>query len=450
MGCDMLYLECRAGISGDMFVAALLDLGADEEVVRRALDSLPLRGFRTVISRVSKAGLDACDFAVILDEEYENHDHDMTYLYGADSHAAVRERSDGDHRHTEEHGHGHGHTAHSHEVPHAHRGMAEIMDILHAAVLTERARELAIRIFTILGEAEAAAHGTTLEQVHFHEVGAVDSIVDVVAAAVCLDNLEIDAVVVPVLYEGVGHIRCQHGMMPVPVPAVTHIVSRHRLRLHIMPHVGEYVTPTGAAIAAAICTHTSLPDEFELRKIGIGAGKRTQEVPGLLRGLLIRPMAQQRTETDRICKLETNLDDCTGEALGYAMEQLLEAGARDVYCTPVYAKKNRPAHLLTVLCDVPLVPVMEEILFAETTTIGIRRTTMKRSVLSRRIRTVNTSLGCVRVKECAVPVRRGTEGTAGRITRCYPEHDSIDELCKRTGRAYQDVYRCVMKELPAM
>ena len=161
-------------------------------------------------------------------------------------------------------------------------------------------------------------------------------------------------------------------------------------------------------------------------------------------------MAQQRTETDRICKLETNLDDCTGEALGYAMARLLEAGARDVYCTPVYAKKNRPAHLLTVLCDVPLVPVMEEILFAETTTIGIRRTTMKRSVLSRRIRTVNTSLGCVRVKECAVPVRRGTEGTAGRITRCYPEHDSIVELCKRTGRAYQDVYRCVMKELPAM
>ena len=178
-----MYLECQSGISGDMTVAALLDLGADEEVLKKALSSLPVSGFQIQISRVKKAGLDVCDFDVLLDKVHENHDHDMEYLHG----------------HSHEHSHNHSAHAHHH---HVHRGMKEIMDILNAAALTDRARATAVRIFTILGEAEAKAHGTTLEEVHFHEVGAVDSIVDIVSVAVCLDNLGIEEVIVPEICEG--------------------------------------------------------------------------------------------------------------------------------------------------------------------------------------------------------------------------------------------------------
>lgn len=444
---DMLYLECYSGISGDMFVAALLDLGADEEVLKRALDSLPLSGFHIVISRVLKAGLDACDFAVILDKAHENHDHDMDYLYGAEKHDAPEHTlsGGGHHGHAKEDRHPH---AHQHDSDHAHRNMQDVMAILNAAELTDRARALAVRIFTILGEAEARAHGTTLDRVHFHEVGAVDSIVDIVAAAVCLDNLGINKVVIPVLYEGVGHVHCQHGMLPIPVPAVAHIAAQHQLKLHITNYRGEYVTPTGAAIAAAIGTHAALPNEFEVKKIGLGAGKRAQELPGLLRGMLIRPIEQNCAASDHICKLETHIDDCTGEALGYTMTRLFDAGARDVYYTPVYTKKNRPAYLLTVLCDEHMMSTMENIIFAETTTIGIRRIKMERSILKRSIRTVNTSLGDVQVKECGIPTPADTEEGAYRLSiRCYPEHESIAALCKKTGLPYQDVYTRVIQEL---
>ena len=191
-----LYLECYSGISGDMVTAALLDLGADEAVLRKALASLPLDGFSIKISHVKKSGLDACDFDVVLDAAHENHDHDMAYLYG-DYHEHTHEHH---HDHEEHHAdapHGHDHNAYHHE----HRGLHEILDILNRAELTDRARATAVRIFTILGKAEAKAHGATLETVHFHEVGAVDSIVDITAVAVCLDNLGIDEVIIPALYE---------------------------------------------------------------------------------------------------------------------------------------------------------------------------------------------------------------------------------------------------------
>ena len=277
-----LYLECYSGISGDMVTAALLDLGADEAVLRKALASLPLDGFSIKISRVKKSGLDACDFDVVLDAAHENHDHDMAYLYG-DYHEHTHEHH---HDHEEHHAdapHGHDHNAYHHE----HRGLHEILDILNRAELTDRARATAVRIFTILGEAEAKAHGATLETVHFHEVGAVDSIVDITAAAVCLDNLGIDEVIIPALYEGTGTVRCAHGVLPIPVPAVANIAAAEHLTLHITHAHGEYVTPTGAAIAAAVRTSEALPSAFTVEKIGLGAGKREQELPGFVRDMLI-------------------------------------------------------------------------------------------------------------------------------------------------------------------
>ena len=422
MGNEMLYLECCSGISGDMFVAALLDLGADESVLSEALESLPLSGFQIEVKRVRKAGLDVCDFHVCLDAAYENHDHDIDYLYGTGNDVKA-------HIHAHEH--------------HVHRTLQDVVEILDAAKLTARARDLAIRIFEILGEAEAKAHGTTMDQVHFHEVGAVDSIVDIVAAAVCVDDLGIREVVVPVLYEGVGQIRCQHGVLPIPVPAVVNIAQAHQLKLHVTSAHGEYITPTGAAIAAALRTSEQLPREFVVKNVGLGAGKRAQELSGILRAILIEPVEESHIEEDSIYKLETNIDDCSAEVLGYTMERLFAAGAKDVNYTPIFMKKNRPAYLLTVLCGEEDVSVMENIIFCETTSIGIRKIKMERHVLTRVSRAIETSLGEAAVKECVVPLESGSNVER----RCYPEYESVVKICEATGRPYRDVYDTIVREL---
>mgnify|MGYP000212983699 FL=1 len=411
-----LYLECYSGISGDMMTAALLDLGADEKVLSEALESLPVKGVRTEVRRVSKAGLDACDFHVILDHEHENHDHDMEYLHG----------------HSHDHSHGdHGHHSHDHE----HRGLAEILEILCRAQITDGAREKAVRIFEILAEAEAKAHGTSIEKVHFHEVGAVDSIVDITAAAVCLDNLQIDKVIIPVLCEGSGSVRCQHGVIPVPVPAVTAVTSKYSIPLHMTDVQGELVTPTGAAIAAAIRTSARLPERFVIEKTGIGAGKREYERPSLLRAMLIRE-TEDGSAGDYIYKLESNIDDCTGEALGYVMERLMKAGARDVHYTPVFMKKNRPAYQLNVICKEEDIEKLEGIIFRETTTIGIRRQKMERSVLKRQVKTVKPPLGEARIKVCFME----------NGMRAYPEYESVRELCRKNGLSFQETYQRIEEE----
>lgn len=426
MSKQKLYLECYAGISGDMTVAALLDLGADQDVLNETLNSLSISGqFQTKISRVSKSGLDACDFDVVL--ERENHDHDMHYLHGHDHH----------HEHTHDHDHHHEHThEHGHDHHHEHRGLIEIQGIIRCSRMTERAKELAEKIFDILANAEAKAHGKPKTEVHFHEVGAVDSIVDIVAVAICLDNLGIEDVIIPTLYEGSGTVRCQHGVLPIPVPAVANIVNAENLTLRITETEGEFVTPTGAAIAAAIRTEEKLPENFRILKTGIGAGKRNYERPSILRAMLIEEQANQDVEKDEIIKLESNIDDCTGEALGYTMEKLMEAGARDVHYFPVFMKKNRPGYQLNVICKENQISQLQKIIFEETTSIGIRIQRMERSVLPRRIETRDTSMGEVQIKICSLP-------TGERI---YPEHDSIARICKESGKSWQEVYRKIIEE----
>lgn len=412
-----VYLECTSGISGDMTVASLLDLGADVEVLRKALKSLPVQGFEIEIGRVKKAGLDVCDFNVKLDKAHENHDHDMEYLHG---HEHPHEHSHG-HPHEHPHKHSHEEEAHEylHEHSHEHRGLPEILEIIDKAEITFRARNIAIRIFRILAEAEAKAHGVALEQVHFHEVGAVDSIVDIVAAAVCLDNLDITELIVPFVCEGSGTVRCQHGILPVPVPAVANIMEAYKLPVRLTDVEGELVTPTGAAILAAAGTFQRLPEQFVIRKVGIGAGKRSYERPSFLRAMLIEKSIQ---EEDFIYKLETNVDDCTGEALSYAMKRLLEAGARDVYFTPIYMKKNRPAYELSVICDEHNRESLEQIIFEETTTIGIRRMKLERTALPRECAKVVLKEGEIKAKKCTLP--------DGRV-RYYPEYESVLALAQK-------------------
>ena len=443
-----LYLECYSGISGDMTVAALLDLGADRGVLDKALHSLPVSGFRTKISRVKKSGLDACDFNVIL--EHDNHDHDMEYLHGHEhemehhynhehAHSAEYHYHDHehthaaehpDHEHTHEHSHEHSHT-HEYSHSHEHRGMREITEIIQGSEMTDRAKKMALHVFDILAHAESKAHGVNAEEVHFHEVGAIDSIVDIAAIAVCMDNLDITDVIVPVLYEGTGFIRCQHGQIPVPVPAVAHIAEDHHLKLKITDIQGELVTPTGAAVVAAFCTSEKLPEDFSILKSGLGAGKREYRCPGILRAMLIQTEPADAKLTDTVWKLETDIDDCSGEVMGHVLKLLMANGAREAHYMPIYTKKNRPAYTLTVICKEKDRESLENLIFAETTTIGIRRGKMQRTILKRELCTFETLLGRATVKICTLP--------DGQI-RCYPEYDSVAELAERNQISFHEAY----------
>lgn len=461
-----LYLECYSGISGDMTVAALLDLGADRSVLDRVLKSLKVSGFETKISRVVKSGIDACDFDVVLDKEHENHDHDMEYLHGHHhkghennhfyNHNHAHE-DEAEHFHSHEHNHAHGAGSAQDRHHHEHRGIKEITYIIEHSAMTENAKKIALRIFEILAEAESKAHNVPVDQVHFHEVGAVDSIVDIVSVAVCLDDLDVTEVIVPVLCEGRGTVRCQHGILPIPVPAVANIVSANHLYLKMTEVEGELVTPTGAAIVAAVKTKDKLPETFEIQKIGIGAGKRQYECPGILRAMIISQSAEtdeakaqteevknpeirnnskaENQETkDTIIKMETNIDDCSGEVLGFVMERLMKAGARDVHYVPVFMKKNRPAWVLNVICKEEDMETLQNIIFEETTTIGIRYSRMERTILPRETRTLSTPWGEVQVKVCTL---NGKE-------QLYPEYESVAQLSREKEIPFTEIYRYIV------
>ena len=332
-----------------------------------------------------------------------------------------------------DHPHTHGPEAYDHHHDHVHRHYADIMHMLDEAPLKQEVRALAKKIFRIVGEAESRVHACPLEEVHFHETGAVDSIVDIVGAAACAVDLGITETYVSTIYEGQGHVWCQHGRIPVPAPAVAGIAAAEELDLAITNVSGEMVTPTGAAIAAAFRTKKGLPKAFVIRKIGMGAGKKDFPHANLLRAMIIEPAmnglpagnaveeptrfvnadgdsqkngssAQKKSSSDEtedeIWVLETNLDDCTGEMMGLTMELLLAAGARDVNYTPIYMKKNRPACKLEVLCKEEKVSALEEVIFHQTTAIGLRKRKEVRRILPRKKETVMTPYGEVELKIC--------------------------------------------------
>ena len=452
----VLYFECNSGISGDMTVAALLDLGADRAALQRALESIPAGGFHTEIGRVKKSAVDCCDFRVILDEAHENHDHDTKYLYPVKMSGEVHSHDDFGHHAQEDcgdvqhkydhcvqehdgHMHHHGYDAgtdgqsehgHAHHGHHAHRSFKEVKEILAGVDMSERAHAIALKIFTIIAEAEAKAHNTSVEEVHFHEVGAIDSIVDITAAAVCFDSLHIEDVIIPYLAEGWGSVRCQHGLLPVPVPAVVNITRAYRLPLRMTGIEGEYVTPTGAAIAAALRTSSALPDSYTIERVGLGAGKRDTVLAGFLRVMILE--CEEQSE-DTVWKLETDIDDSTGEQLGYCMNRLFEAGALDVHYVPVFMKKNRPGVLLVAICSEKKREAIENIIFEETTTIGIRRFPVERTCLTRKILEIGTPLGNAKVKAVSV---RGRD-------RFYPEYETAAELARKHDRPLAEVYHLI-------
>lgn len=451
-----LYLECNYGISGDMAVAALLDAGADRTALEKALASIPVKGFKTEIKRVEKNGVSCLDFNVILDSEHENHDHDMNYLFGHES--AEHNHGHGEHFHGHTHHHSeaeeHSHAA-QHEIHHGeqvhyelvhhheHRNLHDVLEIIDKTEMTENARKLAHKIFEIIAQAESKAHSKPVEEVHFHEVGAVDSVVDVIALAVCFYSLHVEKVFVPFLCEGTGTVRCQHGILPVPVPAVANIMQEYYVPLKITGERGEFVTPTGAAFVAAVATEFSLPKNFVLKKIGMGAGKRDYGVPNIVRAMLVETEEKNNPENqltsafhDKIIKLETNIDDSTGEALGFVMDELFALGALDVHYLPCFMKKNRPAWLLVVLCRLEDAAKMEKIIFMHTTTIGIRMSQMERTCLAR--------------SECSVEVF-GEKAEVKVVDvygekRFYPEYERVSRIAQKTKKPFGEVYNKIVNE----
>lgn len=404
-----LVLDAQTGISGDMTVAALLDLGASREKLLSVLKTLPDQQFEITISRVKKNALDVCDFKVTLKNGAPDNDHDMNYLFGQK------------HEHHHEEGHEHG-TAHEHHHHHEHRHLHDIFAIIDQTIATSHAKSTAKKIFTIVAQAEAKAHGVAVEEVHFHEVGALDSIVDILSVAVLIDDLNVDQVIVTALGEGYGEIRCQHGILPIPVPAVSHIAEAHALTFTHIDCRGEFVTPTGAAIVAALKTSDKLPQQYKIIRSGLGAGKRAYERASILRASLIESSVG-RIEPDAVVELSTNIDDCTGEMLGFTLEKLYRAGALEAWFSPVFMKKNRPAYILSVLCKPERQEALENIIFANTTSIGIRYRTWQRRILSRKMMTVSTLYGEISVKACEVPDEKGVFHT-----RYYPEYDSVKAL----------------------
>lgn len=470
----ILYLDCASGISGDMTVGALLDLGASREKLVQALDSLGVSGYHLHFGRTKKCGIDAYDFDVHLEEEEHHHDHGHGHehehshdehdheSHHAHSHEEMCEHSHGDelhshehshdendhdhhhdheHAHDSAHSHAHEHT-HDHMHPHVHRNIHDIFELIDRLNTSDRVKNLARRMFEIVAEAESKAHGIPVSEVHFHEVGAIDSIVDVISAAFCLEDLGIHRVVVSPLSEGHGFARCQHGLMPVPVPATANIAAAQGLELTLRDVEGEMVTPTGAAIAAAFRTESALPKKYQIEKIGIGAGNKDFAHANILRAMLLTDKTVE-VETGKdghdessMWVMEANLDDCTGEALGYAMEVLLEAGARDVWYTPAYMKKNRPAYVLHVLTTAEKREELEQLIFSCTTTIGVRRYPVERTILPREVKEIQTRYGAAKVKICK----------RGGVDTCYPEYESVRTICRETGKSFMEVFHGVMED----
>ena len=403
---EMLYLDGSCGISGDMAVAALMALGADRAPLDAALAPLAAEGLSYTLAPKTVNGLAGWDFDVRLPE----HDH-----------------------HHGEHGHHHEGHAHRHE----HRHLADVEALLAALPMTDRARDLALRAFRIVAEAEAKAHGCALGEVHFHEVGALDSIADIVGAATLFDNLGVRDCVVTRLCEGTGTVRCAHGELPVPVPATLNIAQAHAIPLEITDVRGERVTPTGAALAAAFRTRTDLPAPFTVVKTGLGHGKRDLGRVNALRASLIR--ADDAPEALHV--LEANIDDCSGETLAAAAATLLAQGARDVVCLPCLMKKGRPGTLVQVLADEPLLPRLAESLFRETTTIGVRTYPVRRTVMARTPCLLRTPYGEIRAKRCVF----------GDLVRIYPEADSVRDVAAASGAPFPDVFaaaQCAARTTP--
>lgn len=413
---NRLYLDCFSGVAGDMLVGALLDLGAEFSVLEDGLASLDLDGYRLHSERVMRGSLAATKFTVHLS------DHD-----GPEE--AAQPLDDPPHAHGQAHDHGHDHhDGHGHDHEHAHhhghahdhgpvRGLSEIRAILRSGALPDRVRTRALAAFERLARAEAKVHGATPETVHFHEVGAVDAICDIVGVCLLLEDLSIDELLCGPLRLGSGFVRCAHGTMPVPAPATLECLDGFDVRL--ASGRGELVTPTGAALLGALARPAS-GDPVRVSRVGYGAGTRNPpELPNVVRAVLCTTEA-----APSLWELVTNLDHVPSTSLPVALDAALAAGAVDAYVVPCTMKKGRPGHVLVALVEEERRPAVERALFTETGTLGIRRRAVERTVLERAFESVQTTYGEVRIK-------LGRLGD--QVTSRVPEFEDCRRLAEAAG-----------------
>jgi len=376
------HFDCFAGAGGDMIVASLLDAGADIDALRAQLGALELEGYELAAGKVARGGISGTKFDVNVPQ-------------------------------------------HHHE--HAHRGLKDCLEIIDSANLPARAARRASDIFTRLARAEAQVHGCTIDEVHFHEVGAVDSIIDIVGATLALEQLQIDQVFCSVIPVGNGTIECQHGTIPAPAPATAELLRGFRTRQG--PIVGEMTTPTAAAIFTTLASELGPMPEIDVASIGYGAGTRESSVlPNLLR-VFVGQLSQCGT-ADTVVELSVNLDDCTGEIIAATLQNLLSAGCLDAWAMPIVMKKSRPAWQLSVLCSPSDVCTAEDILLTETTSLGVRRRVCGRTKLTREFQTVTTPFGPVRMK---LALRGQT------LLKASPEFDDCQRAAQSHGAPVREV-----------
>ncbi len=369
------YFDCFSGASGDMILGALIDAGAALPMLQEHLATLPVQGGSLSAKRVDKNGISATQVSVAGDPD---------------------------------------------EHP-PHRHLSDIRGIIESASIPSRVAHRAITIFQRLAAAEAQVHGCPVEKVHFHEVGALDAIVDIVGAMLGLDALGVERVVCSPIPTGTGTVTCAHGVLPVPAPATLNLLVG--VPLAPTDVQAELTTPTGAAILTTVADTFGPMPAMTVRRVGYGAGRR--DLPGRPNVLrLVLGDAAATGDADEIVVCEANLDDCSPEVVGYCLERLLEAGALDAYCVPIYMKKSRPAVVLTVLAAAAKVPELEGIIFAETPTFGIRRHSAQRSKLTREVERVETRFGPIGVKIG----RRGQEGST-----VAPEYEDCRQAARRHG-----------------
>ena len=422
----LLYFDCFSGISGDMILGALIDAGLPFDDLKRALGTLAVSGYHLHASRVLRAGVSATKFTVHdHDHAHDHHDHDD---HAHDDHDHAHGATDHAHVHGPRHDHVHPHA-------HAHRSLPEIFSLIDTSALSASGRDRAKALFQRLAEAEAAIHQMPVDQVHLHEVGAVDSIIDIVGAVFALEWFGADQIVASPLNVGGGMVQSAHGLFPVPAPATVKLLGDAPIYSGTVQK--ELVTPTGALIVSSYASSFGPIPAMSIERVGYGAGDHDfASTPNVLRVLVGRPTAAARPGAERVVVVECEIDDMNPQLFGVAMDRLYAAGALEVFYVSAQMKKNRPGTLLTVVAPPERREALSEIIFRETTTIGLRYSEVDRECLERQLVTVDTPVGTVRFK---------LAWRDGRLVNAVPEFEDCAALAVANNLSVKEVQALAVK-----
>lgn len=401
-----LYFDCSSGISGNMTLGALTEIVGDTNYLVNELKKLNVDGYHIETSKKVKNGITGTYVDVILEKEHKNEPVDANNNHNA-----------------------HNHKEQNHHYHHEHRNLEDINKIIDNSKLESNVKELAKKIFLRVAKAESKVHDKSIEEIHFHEVGAIDSIVDIVGTAILINKINPDKIISSIVNDGYGFIECAHGTISVPVPATSEIFAASNVKFRQIDIDTELVTPTGAAIIAELADEFTTLPAMVTEKIGWGTGSKDLEIPNVLKVYY----GEMEKPNEDVVVMETNIDDCGGELFGYTQELLFKNGALDVFFTPIYMKKNRPAYRMTVVCKRKDMTKLQNIIFKETTTIGIRYRFEYRNCLNREVIEIDTKYGKIQAKKV----------TNNGETYIYPEYESVKQLALEKDIALKELYKCL-------